>query len=112
MQVAIGIIANRFEKQLDELLMDIFILCDEMAGTVCPCRINLLLIGMEGNMFQESFQLALICRWIWTVLGRLAMVVSEEYVLCFYSRQEIRVEKPGPHCQATTAALLCAFQSL
>ena len=70
MQVVIGIIENRFEKQLDELLMDIFILCDEMAGTVCPCRINMLLIGMEGNMFQESFQLALICRWICTVLGR------------------------------------------
>ena len=70
MQVAIGTIANRFEKQLDELLMDIFVLYDEMTGTVCPCRINLLLIGMEGNMFQESFQFALICRWICTVLGR------------------------------------------
>ena len=70
MQVAIGTIANRSEKQLDELLMDIFILYNGMAGTVCPYRINLLLMGMEGNMFQDSFQFALICRWICTVLGR------------------------------------------
>ena len=51
MQVAIGTIADRFEKQQDELLMDVFILCDEMAGTVCLCRINLLFVGKEVNMF-------------------------------------------------------------
>ena len=70
MQVAIKTIADGFEKQLDELHMDIFILCDEMAKTVCPCRINLLLVGMKGNMCKESFQFALICRWICIVLGR------------------------------------------
>ena len=70
MQVAVGTVADRFEKQLDELHMDIFILCDEMAKTVCPCRINLLLIGMKGNMFIELFQFALMCRWICIILGR------------------------------------------
>ena len=38
--------------------MDVFILCDEMVGKLCSCRINLLLIGMKLNMFQESFQFA------------------------------------------------------
>ena len=34
MQVAmvIGTVADRFEKQEDELLIEVFILCDEMAG--------------------------------------------------------------------------------
>ena len=43
MQVAvvIGIVAVHFEKQEDELLMEVFILGDGMAGKVCPCRINL-----------------------------------------------------------------------
>ena len=39
--VVIGIVAVHFEKQEDELLMEVFILGDEMAGKVCPCRINL-----------------------------------------------------------------------
>ena len=43
MQVAvvIGIVAVHFEKQEDELLMEVFILGDGMAGEVCLCRINL-----------------------------------------------------------------------
>ena len=56
--MAIGTVADRFGKQEDELLMEVFILYDEMAGKVCSCRINLLLAGMERNMFQESFQCA------------------------------------------------------
>ena len=68
--MAIGTVADRFEKQEDELLIEVFILCDEMAGRYGPCWINLLLVGMEGNMFQESFQFAVICRWICTAMGR------------------------------------------
>ena len=51
--MAIGTVADRFEKQEDELFIVVFILCDEMARKVWPCRINLLLVGMEGNVFQE-----------------------------------------------------------
>ena len=68
--MAIGIVALRFEKQEDELLMEVFILGDEMAGKACPCRINLLFVGMEWNMFQESFPFSLICKWICIILGR------------------------------------------
>ena len=58
--MAIGIVADRFEKQENELFMEAFILCDEMAGKVYSFRINLLLVGMEWNMFQESFQFAFV----------------------------------------------------
>ena len=58
--MAIGTVADRFEKQEDKLLMEVFILCDEMAGKVCSFRINLLHLGMEWNMFQESFQFAFV----------------------------------------------------
>ena len=68
--MAIGTVADRLEKQEDELLVEVFILGDEMAGNVCLCRINLLLIRMEWNMFQESFQFSLLCKWICIVLGR------------------------------------------
>ena len=30
--MAIGAVADRFEKQEDELLIEVFILCDEMVG--------------------------------------------------------------------------------
>ena len=58
--MAIGTVAVRFEKQEDEILMEVFILCEEMAGKVCSFRINLLLVGMEWNMFQEAFQFAFV----------------------------------------------------
>ena len=55
--MAIGTVADRFEKQEDELLIEVFILYDEMAGRYSPCWINLLLIGMEGNFFKNHFNL-------------------------------------------------------
>ena len=55
--MAIGTVADRFEKQEDELLIEVFILCDEMAGRYDPCWINLLLVGMEGNMFENHLNL-------------------------------------------------------
>ena len=55
--MAIGTVVDRFERQEDELLIEVFILCDEMAGRYGPCWINLLLVGMEGNFFKNHFNL-------------------------------------------------------
>ena len=55
--MAIGTIADRFEKQEDELLIEVFILCDEMAGRYGPCWINLLLVEWRGTCFKNHFNL-------------------------------------------------------